>query len=163
MATRSPTPLTATQLRTRRNRIARLTERLGFIGRIEYRHEYSKTGGANYRQDVTTDQDLLTVYVEAFEWDANPDEFSLNAILAHECGHQLLVRHPRLAPKVAGLLSAISEEILASVLGAIICKNEADAHALMGKAIVEAVYQGVHPDRVVQQLDELKGLLEAFL
>jgi hypothetical protein len=33
---------------------------------------------------MTTDQDKLTVFVEAFDRDNNPEDFSLEAILAHE-------------------------------------------------------------------------------
>ena len=77
MPSPSPPPLSPAALRVRRNRIARLAEKLGFVGRVEYRHVYSRTGGATYGQAATADQDLLVVYVEAFERDINPAEFSL--------------------------------------------------------------------------------------
>ena len=136
MPSPSPPPLSPAALRVRRNRIARLAEKLGFVGRVEYRHVYSRTGGATYGQAATADQDLLTVYVDAFERDANPDEFSLNAILAHERGHQLLVRHPRLIAR-AVLLSAVGEEVVASVIGGIISGNRTDEEDLMRKAVFE--------------------------
>ncbi len=121
MATRSPPPLTPAERRARRNRVAGIARRLGFIGRVEYRHVYSRTGGAQYGQATTEADDLLTVYAEAFERDANPKDFSLESIVAHERGHQLLARHPRIAKYVRGRISAGSEEILASLLGALIC------------------------------------------
>lgn len=72
------------------------------MGRVEYRHVYSQTGGAQYGRGTTAADDLLTVYAEAFERDADPEDFSLGAILAHERGHQLLARHPRIAKRVRG-------------------------------------------------------------
>jgi hypothetical protein len=79
--------------------VARVARVLGFVGRVEYRHVYSQTGGAQYGRGTVEANDLLTVYAEAFERDANPEDFSLEAILAHERGHQLLARHPRLAKR----------------------------------------------------------------
>src|SRR2546421_6255 len=78
--------------RARRKRVARIARALGFVGHVEYRHVYSQTGGAQYGQGTTAAEDLLTVYAEAFDRDADPDDFSLDAILAHERGHQLLAR-----------------------------------------------------------------------
>src|SRR5712664_3396232 len=101
MATPFPRPLGAEQLRARRSRVARIARRFGFVGVVEYRHVNSQSGGAQYGQGSTADEDLLTVYAEAFERDANVEDFSLAAIIAHECGHQLLARHPRIAKRVA--------------------------------------------------------------
>jgi hypothetical protein len=89
---------------------------------VEYRHVYSQTGGAQYCRGNTHEEDLLTVYAEAFERDADPDDFSLEAMIAHECGHQILAWHHRIAKRVAGISEA-SEEILASLLGAMICET----------------------------------------
>src|SRR6266404_2802076 len=123
--------------------VARLARSLGFVGRIEYRHVYSQTGGAQYGRASTEAEDLLTVYAEAFERDADPEDFSLAAILAHERGHQLLARHPRIAQRVAaGRISAGGEEILASLLGARLCAAEADRDALVAKATVELLGHG---------------------
>src|SRR5437016_926840 len=118
-------PLTPDEQRARRNRVRRIARQFGFIGSVEYRHIYSQTGGAQYGRANSAEQDVLTVYVDAFERDANPDDFSLEAIIAHECGHQILARHPRIAKRVAGISEA-SEEILASLLGAMICDAEPD-------------------------------------
>lgn len=163
MPTPSPPPITAAALRARRNRVARLAKRLGFVGRVEYRHVYSRTGGATYGQAATADQDLLTVYIEAFERDADPDEFSLNAILAHERGHQLAVRHTGIVALIAGRINEDAEEIVASVLGAIICANRRDENTLMSKAIVELMDYGQSARVVTQRVEELRTLLEAHL
>jgi hypothetical protein len=93
---------------------------LGFVGMVEYRHVYSQTGGAQYGRGSTVQQEVLTVYAEAFERDEDPEDFSLEAIIAHERDHQILARHPPLSQRMAGLSSA-SEEILASLVGAMVC------------------------------------------
>src|SRR5436190_13487844 len=141
MASPSPGSLTPAERRARRNRAARIARRLGFIGSVEYRHVYSQTGGAQYGRGNTAEEDLLTVYAEAFERDADPDDFSLEAMIAHECGHQILARHPRIANRVAGISEA-SEEILASLLGAMICDLEADRVSLFAKAGAELIDRG---------------------
>src|SRR3954452_16243970 len=101
----SPRPSTPAERRARRRRVARLARELGFIGRVEYRHVYSQTGGAQYGRGSVAEEDLLTVYAEAFERDDDPADFSLEAIVAHERGHQLLARHQRIATRVAGRIS----------------------------------------------------------
>jgi hypothetical protein len=136
---------------------------LGFVGSVEYRHVYSQTGGAQYGRGSTAEADLLTVYAEAFERDADPEDFSLEAILAHERGHQLLARHPRLAKRVAGRIGAASEEILASLLGAMLCGVEADRDALVGKATVELLNHGETVEVATRQLQNLWDLMEALL
>lgn len=163
MAASSPRPLSRAERRARRNRVARLARELGFVGRIEYRHVYSQTGGAQYGRGSTPAEDLLTVYAEAFERDADPEDFSLEAILAHEFGHQLLARHPRIAKRVAGRLSAASEEVLASLLGAMTCAVQADRDALVAKATVELLNHGESPEIATRRLQELWDLLEAML
>ena len=163
MARPSPRLLTPAQRQVRRRRIARLARELGFVGRIEYRHVYSQTGGAQYGQASTPGEDLLTVYAEAFERDADAEDFSLAAIVAHERGHQLLVRHPRIARRVAGRISAQSEEILASLLGAMLCPVEADRDALIAKATVELIRHGEALDVATYRLQELWDLLEKLL
>src|SRR6266849_6137576 len=95
--------------------------------------------------------------------DADPEDFSLEAILAHERGHQLLARHPRIAKRVVGHISTASEEILASLLGAMICAAEADRDALVAKATVELLNHGEAPEVATRRLQELSELLEALL
>jgi hypothetical protein len=163
MAPASPGPLTPAERRARRNRAARIARQLGFVGRIEYRHIYSQTGGAQYGRGNNAEEDLLTVYAEAFERDADPKDFSLDAILAHERGHQLLARHPRIAMRVAGHVSLAGVEILASVLGAIICPAQQDKDALVGKAVVALLSHGVQADVASRRMRELLNLFEALI
>jgi hypothetical protein len=163
MGRRSPRPLTSSDRRARHNRVARIARAFGFVGRVEYRHVYSQTGGAQYGLGTTAEGDLLTVFAEAFERDADPDDFSLGAMLAHERGHQLVARHPRIAKRVAGRISAASEEILASLLGAMICTAEADRDALVAKATAELLNHGETLDVATRRLQELWDLLEALL
>src|SRR5688572_28363416 len=80
----SPSPITHAQARRRRSRALRLARSVGFTGRVEYRHVYSQTGGVQYGRGAGATADLLTVYAEAFERDADPNDFSLLAMLAHE-------------------------------------------------------------------------------
>jgi|ERR1019366_8144886 hypothetical protein len=163
MATPSPPPLTRSDRRNRLNRIGRIARQLGFEGEVEYCHVYSLAGGAQYGKGPKSEDDLLIVYAEAFERDADPEDFSLTAILAHERGHQLLARHPRIAKQVAGRISGASEEILASLLGAMLCESEADRENLTFKAIAELTDHGESPDAAFKQLQKLRDLFEALL
>jgi hypothetical protein len=102
------------------------------------------------------------VFAEAFDRDADPEDFSLRAIIAHERGHQLLARHPRLAPRLVGV-SPTAEEVLASLLGAMVAGEGPDRDALVAKATVEVLAGGDSPKaavRLVARLwDELGSLL----
>ncbi len=161
MATPEPRPLTAAERRARRGRVARLARGLGFVGRIEYRHVYSQTGGAQCGRGSAAAEDLLTVYAEAFERDANPEDFSLAAMIGHECGHQILARHPRIARRVAGL-SRPSEEILASLLGAMVCPDDTDRVALIARAVAKLRGRSLRAAAASRQLQELWDLFEAL-
>src|SRR5438105_12889931 len=163
MSEHHPRPISSVQRRARQRRVSRIARQLGFVGRVEYRHVYSSAGGAQYGLAAVAEQDLLVVYAEAFERDANSEDFSLEAILAHERGHQLLARHPRLAKQVAGRISAASEEILASLLGAMLCSAKSDRDALVAKATVELLNHGETVEVAVRRLPELWELLEALL
>src|SRR5947209_16025046 len=123
MALHSPDPIPPAEARRRRGRALRVARTAGFVGRVEYRHVYSQTGGAQYGRGSTPQAEPLTVYAEAFERDADPEDFSLGAMIAHERGQQILARHPRIAKRVAGVSQA-GEEILASLLGALICSDD---------------------------------------
>ena len=114
---------------------------------------YSQSGGAQYRQATRPENDLLTVFAEAFDRDASGTDFSIPAIIAHEVGHQLLLRHPKLADRLAGRLSLASEEILASVLGAIIAPTQVDRDHLLAKAGFELTRFGVSPTVAVERLN----------
>ena len=83
-------------------------------------------------------------------------------MIAHECGHQILARHPRIARRARGVSEA-SEEILASVLGAMICHDDTDRVALFAKAAAELLDRGQSADAANRQLQDLWNLLEALL
>ena len=74
----------------------------------------TQSGGAQFVAGAAGD--MLVIYADAFRRDADPDDYSLRAIIAHERGHQVLVRDPRLAGRVAGL-PLTAEEVLASLVG----------------------------------------------
>ncbi len=48
MTRRNPTPIEKQEAATRRQRIGRTARSFGFRGRVEYRHVYSQTGGAQF-------------------------------------------------------------------------------------------------------------------
>jgi hypothetical protein len=123
---------------------------------------FSQTGGAQYARGSTQRVDLLTVYAEAFERDADAGDVSREAMIAHERGHQILARHPRIAKRVAGVSEA-SEEILASLLGAMLCDNETDHLALLAKATAELLERAQSAENASRQLQELMDLLVALL
>lgn len=162
MTARSPDPIPPSELRLRRARILQLARSVGFVGRIEYRHVYSQTGGAQYGRGVGEGGDLLTVFAEAFDRDADPDDFSLLAIVAHERGHQLLARHPRLTPRLAGVSSA-AEEVLASVLGALVLEPGSNRDALVAKAMAEMLAGERSPEDAVRLIEDLWSTLGEFL
>ena len=83
-------------------------------------------------------------------------------MIAHERGHQILARHPRIAKRVAGVSEA-SEEILASLLGAMISSNDRDRATLLAKATAELLDRGQSVEKTNRQLQELWDLLEALL
>lgn len=163
MAKRSPPPLSNAAIRARENRIARIAEQLGFVGSVEYRHVYSRSGGAQYGQAKSPEGDRLIVYAEAFDRDTNPDEFSLDAMLAHERGHQVLVRHPRIGRLTAGRISSESEEILASIVGALLCSRKVDQENLLTKAAVELLAHGEDVELVDMKIQKLYEQLGAML
>jgi len=158
----SPRPISAAELQLRQQRIAGIAASSGFVGKVEYRHVYSQTGGAQYGRGSTEEEDMLAVYAEAFERDSNPDDFSLDAIIAHERGHQILARHPRLRKRVAGL-SLAAEEILASLVGVMVCREEKDRETLYAKAAAQLLEHGQTPEQATRQLQALCDLLVRLL
>ncbi len=136
---------------------------MGFVGRVEYQHAYSRSGGAQYGLAVTPERDLLTVYAEAFERDADPEEFSLEAIIAHERGHQVLARHPRLARIVPAMMSGVTEEILASLVGSLLVGTEKDRQDLLLKAWEQASRLAMPGEQALAWLTHLREMLGRLL
>ena len=155
-----PSPISSQEKRSRLLRSRRLAKKLGFEGTVEYRHVVSHAGGAQYGIGSTSDQDWLIVFADAFDRDADLNDFSLEAILAHERGHQLVVRHSKLAPFLSRGAALASEEILASLIGSIIVEHETDQRDLYHKALYEAVTQGMTHTHAVRLLHDLRLLLE---
>ena len=91
-----PRPITDAEQQERLRRVKALAAEYEFVGYVEYRHVGSRSGGAQYVIGVTIEKDLLAVYADAFARDADPNDFSLEAIVAHERGHQVVVRDSRL-------------------------------------------------------------------
>jgi hypothetical protein len=163
MPAEQPRPITPAEYRARSRRVKRIAKRLGFVGRVEYRHVSSTTGGAQYGVGATAPEDLLIVYAEAFRRDADPDDYSLEAIVAHERGHQVLCRHPRLQSLLADRLSEATEEILASVVGSLLAEMPRDREALVLKAVGEALVRGVEPPAAARLVAEFRSYLERLL
>lgn len=162
MGPRWPAPLSPDESRRRRRQVLQLARPLGFMGRIEYRHVYSQTGGAQYGRGAGAGGDLLTVFAEAFERDADPADFSLVAIIAHERGHQLLARHPPLVARLSGV-SPAAEEVLASLLGAFVVGDGPDRDTLVAKATAEVLRGSATPDDAVRLIESLWDQLEGML
>jgi hypothetical protein len=158
----SPNSIPPAEWRRRHARILQLARSLGFVGKVEYRHVYSQTGGAQYGRGAFEVADLLTVFAEAFERDADPEDFSLMAIVAHERGHQVLARHPKLSILLAGV-SPAAEEVLASLLGALVIEPGPDRDALIAKATAEVLAGGREPEEAVRIIGDLWDKLEELV
>ena len=124
---------------------------------------YSRSGGAQFGQAARAEDDLLIVYAEAFERDADPADYSLRAMIAHERGHQIVVRHPTISRLIAVRLSARAEEIVASVLGAIIVADRKDENMLINKALFELLIRGEVPETALSKIENLRSVLEKLL
>ncbi len=163
MPEQSPRPLSAAEIRARQRRVLRIARRLGFVGRVEYRHVSTDSGGAQYGMGATAKEDLLIIYAKAFEADADPKEYSLEAIMAHERAHQILNRDPRFARPSLKTLSLGGEEIVASLVGSLLVDDEKDRRDLLMKALEEATRKGQDVNKVSAELKGLRGLLEKLL
>ena len=157
-----PEPIAADESRRRASRARRLARSLGFVGRVEYRHVTSQSGGAQYARSGRAEADLLTVYAEAFVRDADPDDFSLRAIIAHERGHQVLGRNPKLTARMVNI-SLEAEEVLASVVGAALLPEGEDRDSLLAKAMSEVLSGGVAADTALRMVEELFQMLGELL
>jgi len=160
MTWRDPKPIERQEAATRRQRIGRTARSFGFRGRVEYRHVYSQTGGAQFCLGPNADADLLVVYAEAFERDRDPEDFSLEAILAHECGHQRLLRDRTLISIGHRLTGGIYEEVLASLLGSLLVGEPGDADHLVWKATVDLATAGIRPEEAMRTIEHLRRLLK---
>jgi hypothetical protein len=162
MSQREPKAIGRREAVRRRQRIGRIARSCGFRGRIEYRHVYSQSGGAQFCIGAKGD-DVLIVYAEAFDRDRDPDDFSLRAVIAHECGHQRLLRDPRLSVLGRKISGSAHEEVLASLIGSLLVGDSVDAQHLVWKATVELATVGLPAAEVVRTIEQLRALLREFV
>jgi hypothetical protein len=133
------------------------------VGKVEYRHVATSSGGAQYGMAPTIEQDVLIVYAEAFRRDVAGDDFSLEAIIAHERGHQLVCRHERLRRNAPREMTAVTEEILASLFGSLLARRLGDREDLVAKAILELLDRGLPLKDASRRIQELLVYLEGIL
>ena len=163
MTRRYPKPIEKQEAAVRRQRIGRTAHSFGFQGRVEYRHVYSQTGGAQFCLGPNADADLLVVYAEAFERNRDPEDFSLEAIIAHECGHQRLLRDRSLSSISNRLAGGTYEEVLASLLGSLLVGGARDAEHLVWKATVDLASVGMRPEEAIRIIEGLRSLLRELI
>ncbi len=163
MHEKAPQPISAAEHDARLARVVGIAHRLAFVGKVEYRHVSTTSGGAQYGLGPTIEEDLLVVYPEGFRRDAAGDDFSLAAIIAHECGHQILSRHERLRRNTPKPMSAVTEEVLASLVGSTIVGDANDSEALVAKAVAELLDRGMPPTDASQRVRTLLDILEKIL
>lgn len=163
MPSEQPPSISRSEQHRREALVQQIASKLGFHGRIEYRHIFSQSGGAQFGLGPRIGSDVLTVYAEAFLRDANPNDFSLNAILAHECGHQLVFRHPKLSRWLQGTISLVSEEALASLIGSLLVSGVGDHNDLTMKAICDVLNCGVERAHAEEVILKMRSVLEAIL
>jgi hypothetical protein len=144
-------------------RIAEIASRLHFVGHVEYRHVYSQSSGAQYGIGPRADDDILVVYAEAFERDSDPDDFRLEAFIAHESGHQRLHRDSTLRPVLAKFPGDELEEIVASLIGSILLGEPATSQTLVWKATAELTDLGMAGEKAKAFAERLHKLLRQLL
>jgi len=83
-------------------------------------------------------------------------------MIAHERGHQVLARHPRLSALLASA-SPAAEEVLASLLGALVLKPGPNRDTLLDKAAFELVSRGATAETAERVVKNLWNLLERLL
>jgi hypothetical protein len=103
------------------------------------------------------------VYAEAFERNADPDDFSLEAIIAHECGHQKLLRNPRLRPVLTSFSDERLEEVLASLVGSLLVGESDSSRTLVWKATVELAQLGMPAASTMSLVDRMRIILRHLL
>ena len=121
-----------------------------------------ESGGAQYCIGPTPDADVLVVYAEAFERDNDPQDFTRRAIIAHECGHQRLLRDRELVALGRKLSGSIYDEVLASLIGSLLVDGK-DAQQLVWKATVDLSKTGLPTEQIVRTIEQLRALLKEMI
>lgn len=155
-----PPPISRAEYNARVRRIRQIARKCGFVGQVEYRHVFSGSGGAQFGLGPEPERDLLVVYAEGFVRDADPKDFSLDAIIAHERGHQVVCRSGQLQRFLVGKVAPASEEILASLVASWIADEQQDRQNLILKALEVAVQCGLTLPEAMDLIEELRQLLE---
>jgi hypothetical protein len=158
-----PKPISEAERRKRLERIAEISSELGFVGSVTYVHAYSQSGGAQYCIGPSASDDIMVLYAEAFERDADPEDFPLDAMIAHECGHQHLLRRPKLHQVLAQYPGADFEEILASVVGSLLLGDTESAKILRWKAEAELTDMGLSVEYSKRYVENLQTLLRQLI
>jgi hypothetical protein len=158
-----PSPISAQEMEARLQRIMAISVDLGFVGGMEYRHVYSRSGGAQYGIGPSADDDIMVLYAEAFERDADPEDYNLDALIAHECGHQKLHRDPKMKAVFARFPGPALEEVLASLIGSLLLYKGESANTLLMKAIAELSGMGLPDDDAVHFAEQMQRILEDLL
>jgi hypothetical protein len=163
MSRREPQAIDNRETVRRQRYAVRLARSVGFRGCVEYRHAYSQTGGAQYCIGPEVDADVLLVYAEAFERDTDPHDFGLSAMVAHEAGHQRLVRNRDLCTLGRRLSGSIYEEVLASLIGSLVVNDPADAQHLVWKATVDLTTVGLSAEETVRTIERIRLVLKELI
>ncbi len=158
-----PEPISPSELRARLQRISALSVNLGFVGTVEYRHVYSPSGGAQYCIGPAAEDDIMALYAKAFERDADPEDFPLEAIVAHEVGHQKLHRDPRFREVMRQLGGADFEEILASLVGCVLLGDGVPARLLLCRAVAELGDRRISGQEALRIAERLIRVMEQLL
>ena len=87
----------------------------------------------------------------------------MDAIIAHECGHQRLLRDSSLAEVGRKLSGQVFEEVLASLIGSLLVTDSRDAEDLVGKATVDLATIGLSAASVVRTIEQLRGTLKELV
>lgn len=112
---------------------------------------------------ATVERDLLVVYPVAFRRDSALDDFSLEAIIAHERGHQLICQYARLRRAAPKELSQTTEEVLAALVGSVIIDDASASEDLVLQALFLLTERGMHPEEASGRVQNVLKYLETVL
>ncbi len=147
----------------RQKRVEMIARRMGFVGTVEYQHLRTLSGGAQYGIGTSITADVLSVTARAFERDADPQEFSLEAIIAHECGHQMVIRQSKIRSRLPVKLPLEAEEVLASLIGSLLVTEIKDRDDLIMKAVFDELACGVPETAAIPLAHDLRNVLERLI
>lgn len=163
MSSDQPPAITLTERARRIDLVRHSAAKLGFRGRVEYWHRYGSEGPAQVRLGANITQDVLRVFSQVFERENDPQQFSLEAIVAHECGHQVFHRHRLLHRWFGSRVSLSHEEIIASLIAALLVASRTDKDALLDKAFSDALETGISGPEATSMINGLRAVLELLL